>query len=121
MQEDVLLANLTYLGVAHCDPARAHELPLDEEGLDERRASAEDGLEGLAPGLANVLQQERAITAPHARERKFAGNRTGKYREEENVAATRERGGGETKWERYGQKGRGRERRDTRSVTRLTI
>ena len=47
------------LGAAHGYPARAHELPLDEERLDEGRASAEDGLEGLASGLADVLWSPR--------------------------------------------------------------
>lgn len=121
MQEDAFLANLTYLGVAHCDPARAHELPLDEEGLDEGRASAEDGLEGLTPGLANVLQQQRATTTPTP-ERESAWATGSIPRGRERNGDEREGGGGDKVAER--QTERERERGSgggTRSVTRLTF
>ena len=44
-----------HLGVAHGDPAGAHELSLDQKRLYQGRASAEDRLEGFAPSLAHVL------------------------------------------------------------------
>lgn len=50
-----MLGGATYLRVAHGQPARTHELALDEEGLDQRRAGAEDGLERLTAPFAHVL------------------------------------------------------------------